>query len=80
MEGTRQVSPILHCIAPEEGDELADLWVGPYIFFDDALLVQHFRRILETLVHKFGGRAVGINSLAVAVGEVAGDLSVPGLD
>lgn len=27
------------------------------------------KRILETLVHKFGGRAVGINSLAVAVGE-----------
>jgi Holliday junction DNA helicase RuvB len=27
------------------------------------------KRILETLVHKFGGRAVGVNSLAVAVGE-----------
>ena len=27
------------------------------------------KRILETLVHKFGGRAVGMNSLAVAVGE-----------
>ncbi|HUI07224.1 MAG TPA: Holliday junction branch migration DNA helicase RuvB [Verrucomicrobiae bacterium] len=27
------------------------------------------KRILETLVHKFGGRAVGISSLAVAVGE-----------
>ena len=29
------------------------------------------KRILETLVHKFGGRAVGVNSLAVAVGEEA---------
>jgi Holliday junction DNA helicase RuvB len=27
------------------------------------------KRILETLVHKFGGRPVGISSLAVAVGE-----------
>jgi len=27
------------------------------------------KRILEALVHKFGGRAVGISSLAVAVGE-----------
>ena len=27
------------------------------------------KRILETLVHKFGGRPVGIGSLAVAVGE-----------
>ncbi|MCX7885821.1 MAG: Holliday junction branch migration DNA helicase RuvB [Verrucomicrobiae bacterium] len=27
------------------------------------------KRILETLVHKFGGKPVGINSLAVAVGE-----------
>ncbi len=26
-------------------------------------------RILETLVHKFGGKPVGVNSLAVAVGE-----------
>ena len=25
--------------------------------------------ILETLVHKFGGKPVGVNSLAVAVGE-----------
>ena len=27
------------------------------------------KRLLETLVHKFGGKPVGINSLAVAVGE-----------
>jgi holliday junction DNA helicase RuvB len=27
------------------------------------------KRILETLVHKFGGRPVGVNSLSVAVGE-----------
>ena len=27
------------------------------------------KRILETLVHKFGGRPVGVSSLAVAVGE-----------
>ena len=27
------------------------------------------KRILETLVHKFGGQLVGVNSLAVAVGE-----------
>jgi Holliday junction DNA helicase RuvB len=27
------------------------------------------KRILETLVHKFGGKPVGVNSLAVAVGE-----------
>jgi Holliday junction DNA helicase RuvB len=27
------------------------------------------KRILETLVHKFGGKPVGISSLAVAVGE-----------
>jgi len=27
------------------------------------------KRILETLVHKFGGKPVGIGSLAVAVGE-----------
>jgi len=27
------------------------------------------KRLLETLVHKFGGKPVGVNSLAVAVGE-----------
>jgi Holliday junction DNA helicase RuvB len=27
------------------------------------------KRILETLIHKFGGKAVGLNSLSVAVGE-----------
>ena len=32
------------------------------------------KRILETLVHKFGGGPVGISSLAVAVGEEAGTL------
>ena len=32
------------------------------------------KRILETLVHKFGGKPVGINSLAVAVGEEADTL------
>ena len=26
-------------------------------------------RILETLIHKFGGKPVGLNSLSVAVGE-----------
>ena len=32
------------------------------------------KRILEALVHKFGGGPVGLNSLAVAVGEDAGTL------
>ncbi len=32
------------------------------------------RRILETLIHKFGGGPVGIQSLAVAVGEEGGTL------
>src|SRR5947199_9235517 len=30
------------------------------------------KRIIETLIHKFGGGPVGLNSLAVAVGEEAG--------
>jgi Holliday junction DNA helicase RuvB len=32
------------------------------------------KRIIETLIHKFGGGPVGLNSLAVAVGEEAGTL------
>lgn len=32
------------------------------------------KRILEALVHKFGGGPVGLNSLAVAIGEDAGTL------
>jgi Holliday junction DNA helicase RuvB len=36
---------------------------------DEDGLDQMDKRILETLVHKFAGKPVGINSLAVAVGE-----------
>jgi len=32
------------------------------------------KRIVETLIHKFNGGPVGLNSLAVAVGEEAGTL------
>jgi Holliday junction DNA helicase RuvB len=32
------------------------------------------KRILEALVHKFAGGPVGLNSLAVAIGEEAGTL------
>jgi Holliday junction DNA helicase RuvB len=32
------------------------------------------KRILEALIHKFGGGPVGLNSLAVAIGEDAGTL------
>ena len=32
------------------------------------------KRILEALIHKFGGGPVGVNSLAVAVGEEPGTL------
>ena len=32
------------------------------------------KRIIETLVHKFNGGPVGLNSLAVAIGEEAGTL------
>jgi Holliday junction DNA helicase RuvB len=32
------------------------------------------KRILEALIHKFGGGPVGLNSLAVAIGEEAGTL------
>jgi Holliday junction DNA helicase RuvB len=32
------------------------------------------KRILEALVHKFAGGPVGLNSLAVAIGEDAGTL------
>jgi Holliday junction DNA helicase RuvB len=32
------------------------------------------QRIIEALIHKFGGGPVGLNSLAVAVGEEAGTL------
>src|SRR5256714_275326 len=32
------------------------------------------KRIIETLIHKFGGGPVGLSSLAVAVGEEAGTL------
>ena len=32
------------------------------------------KRIIETLIHKFNGGPVGLNSLAVAVGEEAGTL------
>ena len=32
------------------------------------------KRILETIVHRFGGGPVGLNSLAVAVGEESGTL------
>jgi Holliday junction DNA helicase RuvB len=31
-------------------------------------------RIIEAIIHKFGGGPVGLNSLAVAVGEEAGTL------
>jgi Holliday junction DNA helicase RuvB len=32
------------------------------------------KRIIESLIHKFGGGPVGLNSLAVAVGEEPGTL------
>jgi Holliday junction DNA helicase RuvB len=32
------------------------------------------KRILEALIHKFGGGPVGLNSLGVAIGEDAGTL------
>ena len=32
------------------------------------------KRVLEALVHKFGGGPVGLNSLAVAIGEDPGTL------
>ena len=32
------------------------------------------KRILETLIHKFQGGPVGLNSLAVAIGEEAGTI------
>src|SRR5437879_12676326 len=32
------------------------------------------KRIIETLIHKFNGGPVGLNSLAVAVGEEGGTL------
>ncbi len=32
------------------------------------------KRIIETLIHKFNGGPVGLNSLAVAIGEEAGTL------
>jgi Holliday junction DNA helicase RuvB len=32
------------------------------------------KRIVETLIHKFNGGPVGLNSLAVAIGEEAGTL------
>jgi Holliday junction DNA helicase RuvB len=41
---------------------------------DERGLDEMDKRILETLVHKFGGKPVGINSLAVAVGEEADTL------
>src|SRR5438477_112780 len=34
------------------------------------------KRIIETLIHKFNGGPVGLNSLAVAIGEEAGTLEV----
>jgi Holliday junction DNA helicase RuvB len=41
---------------------------------DERGLDEMDKRILETLVHKFGGKPVGISSLAVAVGEEADTL------
>ncbi len=41
---------------------------------DERGLDEMDKRILETLVHKFGGKPVGVNSLAVAVGEEADTL------
>jgi len=32
------------------------------------------KRLIEAIIHKFGGGPVGLNSLAVAVGEEAGTL------
>ena len=32
------------------------------------------QRIIEALIHKFNGGPVGLNSLAVAIGEEAGTL------
>src|SRR3981081_794917 len=37
-------------------------------------LDQWDKRIIETLIHKFNGGPVGLNSLAVAVGEEAGTI------
>jgi Holliday junction DNA helicase RuvB len=44
------------------------------IDIDEHGLDEMDKRILESLVHKFGGKPVGINSLAVAVGEEPGTI------
>src|SRR5205823_14896634 len=41
---------------------------------DRDLFDQWDNRIIETLIHKFNGGPVGLNSLAVAIGEEAGTL------
>jgi len=41
---------------------------------DDSGLDEMDKRILETMIEKFGGGPVGISSLAVSVGEEAGTI------
>lgn len=50
--------------------EVADAALGK-IDIDEHGLDEMDQRILETLAHRFSGKPVGINSLAVAVGEEA---------
>jgi holliday junction DNA helicase RuvB len=53
--------------------ELADLALA-MLEIDRDGFDQWDKRIIETLIHKFNGGPVGLNSLAVAVGEEAGTL------
>jgi len=41
---------------------------------DERGLDEMDKRILETIIHKFGGGPVGINSLAVSVGDEPGTI------
>jgi Holliday junction DNA helicase RuvB len=53
--------------------EVADAALG-MLDIDSDGLDEMDKRILETLIHKFDGGPVGLNSLAVAVGEDSGSL------
>ncbi len=59
-----QVKAKSSCITVEIADKALTM-----LDIDEHGLDEMDKRILETLVHKFGGKPVGVNSLAVAVGE-----------
>ena len=65
--------------AQVKGDGVADLNITRYALdalnIDSRGLDQMDNKILATIIHKFGGGPVGLNTIATAVGEDAGTIA-----